>query len=121
MPKTPTLGEIASSGFLKTDLKLFCVTRGESFLKNLNGITIDSKEYRCFPVLKRDGKIHFENKMYEFPTKAARAVRQIVEGRSDSIPEKTGGWLYWHFQGAGGKWIQLDELRVQAKAALLRR
>ena len=85
-------------------------------MDNLNGLDLSSSESRQFPAtFKRDGKIHLDGQAYSYPTTAARAVRRQVEGRTDSIPEKTGGWLYWHFKDQNsGKWRQIEDLRKQA-------
>jgi hypothetical protein len=119
MPKkTPTLKDIAAAGFIKDDLELLCVVRAKTFLNDLNGLNLSSSEYKRFPaVLKSDGRIHFEGEAYPYPTRAARAVRRKVEGRSDSIPEPTGGWLYWHFKdNETGRWCQIEELRIRAES-----
>jgi hypothetical protein len=117
MPKTPTLKDIVALGFVKGDVELLCVVKGETFLDNLNGLDLSSSEYQQFPaVLKNDGKIHFKNgESFRYPASAARAVRRIVEKRSDRIPEKTGGWLYWHFrENQSSRWRQIEDLRRQA-------
>lgn len=119
MPKTPTLKDIAALGFVKNDIELLCVVQGTRFLDNLNGLNLSSSEYRQFPaILKSDGRIHFKNgDVYRYPVPAARAVRRIVEKRSDPIPEKTGGWLYWHFKdNQTGRWWQIEELRRRAES-----
>jgi hypothetical protein len=119
MPKTPTLKDIVALGFVTSDIELLCVAQGKRFLDNLNGLNLPSSEYRQFPaVLKNDGRIHFSNgEAYRYPATAARAIRRIVENRSDPIPEKTGGWLYWHFRdNQTGKWCQIEELRRQAES-----
>lgn len=119
MPKTPTLKDIAAAGLIKNDVELVCVVRGaKTFLDNLNGLDLSSSEYRRFSAtLKRDGKIHFDGQAYPYPATAGRAVRRIVEQRSDSIPEKTGGWLYWHFKDEHSrKWCQIEDLRRQAES-----
>ena len=116
MAKTPTLKQIADAGFIKSNIDLLCVVRGETFLDNLNGLDLSSSEYKHFrAVLKNDGNIHYDGEAYPYPTRAARAVRRKVENRSGSIPETTGGWLYWHFKdNETGRWCQIDELRKRA-------
>jgi hypothetical protein len=119
MAKTPTLKEIAALGLVKSDIALLCVVQGTKFLENLNGLALSSSAYRQFSaILRSDGKIHFvDGHAYSYPTGAARAVRRIVENRSDSIPEKTGGWLYWHFRdNQTSRWCQLEELRIRAES-----
>jgi hypothetical protein len=117
MAKTPTLNGIAKAGLIKTDIQLLCVVQGEkTFLDNLNGLDLSSPKYRQYPAtLKPDGKIYFDGEPFPYPTRAARAVRRRVEQREDSIPEKTGGWLYWHFKDHAGNWCQIEELRLQAE------
>ena len=123
MPKTPTLKDIALAGLIKNDIELLCVVRGEkTFLDNLNGLDLNgldlsSSKYKQYPAtLKSDGKIDFDGESYRYPVTAARAVRRLVEQSEDAIPEKTGGWLYWHFKDGTGKWFQIEELRLQAEA-----
>src|SRR5271154_3977427 len=119
MPKTPTLKDIADAGLIKNDVELVCVVRGaKTFIDNLNGLDLSSSEYRRYPAtLKSDGKIHFDGQAYSYPSTAAREVRRQAEGRTDSIPEKTGGWLYWHFKDQrSGKWCQIEDLRKQAES-----
>jgi hypothetical protein len=119
MAKTPTLKDIAALGFIGGDIELLCVVKGETFLDNLNGLKLSSSEYRQFPaVLKNDGRIHFPNgEAYPYPATASRAVRRVVESRSDRIPEKTGGWLYWHFKdNQTGGWCQIRELQRRAES-----
>jgi hypothetical protein len=118
MPKTPTLKDIALVGLIPKDIQLLCVVQGErTFLDNLNGLNLSSSKYKQYPAtLKPDGKIHFDGESFPFPATAARAVRRLVEQRQDSIPEKTGGWLYWHFKDDAGKWRQIEELRLQAES-----
>jgi hypothetical protein len=119
MPKTPRLKDIVALGFVSSDIELICVVQGNRFLDNLNGLDLSSSEFRQFPaVLRSDGRIHLRNgEAYPYPATAARAVRRIVESRSDPIPEKTGGWLYWHFRdNQTGRWCQIEELRRQAES-----
>lgn len=119
MAKTPTLNDIAQAGLIKTDIELLCVVQGEkTFLDNLNGLDLSSSKYKRFAAtLKPDGKIHLDGESYGFPATAAREVRRRVEKRSDSIREKTGGWLYWHFKDTDGKWHRIEDLRLQAQAS----
>jgi hypothetical protein len=115
MPKRPTLKEIAAAGFIQRDMELLCVVRGTRFVDDLSRVDLSSSEYDHFhATLKRDGKIHFEGSIYLYPASAGRAVRRKVEGRVDSVPEKTGGWLYWHYKDDTGKWRQIEDLRMQA-------
>jgi hypothetical protein len=107
------LREMAAAGFLRNDLEILCVVRGRRFLENLDGLDLSSKEYRQFSaVLRTSGEILFNEEVYRFPSRAARAVRRIIEGRRDWPSEKTGGWPYWHFrdQRTGG-WVPLQRLR----------
>jgi hypothetical protein len=90
--------------------------QGEKFFDNLNGLDLSSSKYSIFrATLKTTGKLHFDGKAYSFPVPATREVRRRVENRSDSIPEKTGGWFYWHFRDQAGRWCQIEELRIQAE------
>lgn len=116
MPKTPTLKDIVNSGITNTPVDLLCVVQDKTFLDNLNAINLSSPQYRRFPAtLRADGNIHFPNgESFKYPSTASRAVRKIVENRQDSIPEKTGGWLYWHFKDQAGRWCQIEELRLKA-------
>jgi hypothetical protein len=104
---------MANAGFLKEDIPLLCAVKGRTFQDDLNGLDLSSGDYRLFPaVLRRSGKILLNEQAYPYPTRAARAVRQIVEGRTDWPREYTGGWLYWHFQDLRtGRWERLDKLR----------
>jgi hypothetical protein len=113
MPKTPTLKNLADEGRITRDLPLMCVVRGRTFLEDLNGKDLSSAEYEKFEaVLDKNGVIAFDGETFAYPSTASRAVRKIVEHRSDRIPEKTGGWLYWHFKDPRtNRWAQIEELR----------
>jgi hypothetical protein len=109
----PVLDHMAKAGFLKEDLALLCVVRGRTFLDDLNGLNLTSKDYKCFSaVLRTSGVIVWNENSYQFPSRAARAVWRVVESRSDWPQEKTGGWPYWHFRDVRtDKWEQLQRLR----------
>jgi len=113
--KTPALKEIAKQGRILADVELICVVRGRSdYLQNLNNESIDAPQCSRFTaILRKDGHIVFEGAAHPFPTQAMRAVRRVVEGRSDGIPEKTGGWPYWHWkERRTGSWLSLEQLRT---------
>jgi hypothetical protein len=57
------------------------------------------REYRA--VLRRDGRIRFNGRLYDSPSAAARAAA----GR------RKNGWAFWHYRDRKDGWVRLRQLK----------
>jgi hypothetical protein len=60
---------------------------------------LKGKEYSA--EVDQDGKIHFDNKVFNSPSSAGN----LITHRS------TNGWWFWKYQKTSGEWVRLNELR----------
>ncbi len=57
------------------------------------------KLYRA--VVRNDGSVRYEGKVYKSPSAAGTAVRK----------RPTNGWWFWHYERAPGDWVRLSTVR----------
>jgi hypothetical protein len=88
-----TLADLIGAGLLNPPLKLFRRYKGTML------------EARLVP----DGKVEFQQHVYDTCSAAGEAARKSVTGKRHN----TNGWTFWQYQDADGKKLQLRDARSQ--------
>lgn len=92
-----SLAGLLAAGYLAAPLVLF---------RQYNGRRLEA-------TLLPDGKVEFEDNVYDSCSKAAEAARTTVTGRRMN----TNGWVFWQYAGDQGQPLCLDDARQRFRKA----